>query len=286
MRSKMEDETRARIEALSEPKPASELTEVLEVGEKVAGEAPLSLKERIALLRARGSVISKSAPKRETVPSQVEKSISDEIAVEREWKADETQPLPLHPGVEIVPGDMGKPQNEVEALVESDRQFATLVVDENIEAASDKMLNAEALFSESLAEKSLDRDRFKAVYMNTVKIRCNGLTLEQVEENIRRDHDVLFDTRTGIQAQLAYRAELLKDATAEERAKRLKDDWLFKPAKKVAEVKTKSSAGPKKAAYDPAAAIRNTMMSKAIAKGLTGDAAKEWVATKMAKLGL
>ena len=268
----MDDETRARIEALSEPKPASELTEVLEPGEKVAGDPPLSLRERIALLRARGSVVSKSAPKRETVPTQV-------VA------EDKPAASLLHPGVEIVPGDMSKPQNEVEALVESDRQFAVQVVDENIEAASDKMLNAEALFSESMAEKSMDRERFKAVYMNTVKVECAGLTLDQIENSIRQDHEVLFDKRTGIQAKLAYRAELLKDATAEERAKRLKDDWLFKPAKKVAESK---SAKPKstKAPFDPEAAIRATMMEKAKSKGLTGDAAKEWVEAKIAKLGL
>jgi hypothetical protein len=160
------------------------------------------------------------------------------------------------------------------------------VIDGTIEEATDKMLNAEALFSESLAEKSMDRERFKAVYMNTVKTECAGLTLDQIEQSIRLDHEILFDKRTGIQAKLAYRAELLKDESAERRAKALKDDWLFKPAKKVAaEGSGKPRAkGPKKEAFDPEAAMRAGMMEKAKAKGLTGDAAIEWVNTKMARI--
>jgi len=184
----------------------------------------------------------------------------------------------LHPEVEVVPGDMGKPQNELEALVEADRQFAGKVSDSHVEQESDKVLHAETLFTEMLAEKSMDRERFKSVFINTVQSECAGLTLDQIEESIRRDHEVLFDKRTGIQAKLAYRAELLKDATAEERAKRLKDDWLFKPAKQVAKASAPKSSGPKKPAFDPAAAIKASLK----AKGLSDEA----IAQRMAKLGL
>jgi len=184
----------------------------------------------------------------------------------------------LHPGIEVVPGDMGAPQNELEALVEADRKFAGKVNDNHVEQESDKVLHAETLYTEMLAEKSMDRERFKSVFINTVQSECAGLTLDQIEESIRRDHEVLFDKRTGIQAKLAYRAELLKDATAEERAKRLKDDWLFKPAKAVAKSAAPKSTGPKKAAFDPAAAIKASLK----AKGLTDEA----IAQRMAKLGL
>jgi hypothetical protein len=189
----------------------------------------------------------------------------------------------LHPGVEIVPGDMGKPQNELEALVEADRQFSHKVADTHVEQESDKVLHAETLYTEMLAEKSMDRERFKSVFINTVQSECAGLTLDQIEESIRRDHEVLFDKRTGIQAKLAYRAELLKDATAEERAKRLKDDWLF-PKKQLSQSsspKTSSSSkssASKKPAFDPAAAIKASLK----AKGLSDEA----IAQRMAKLGL
>lgn len=188
----------------------------------------------------------------------------------------------LHPEVEIVPGDMGKPQNELEALVEADRKFAGKVADTHVEQESDKVLHAETLYTEMLAEKSMDRERFKSVFINTVQSECAGLTLDAIEESIRRDHEVLFDKRTGIQAKLAYRAELLKDATAEERAKRLKDDWLF-PKKQLSQSSPKTatsskSSGPKKPAFDPAAAIKASLK----AKGLSDEA----IAQRMAKLGL
>jgi hypothetical protein len=91
---------------------------------------------------------------------------------------------------------------------------------------------------------------------------------------------MLFDKRTGIQAKLAYRSELLKDATAEERAKRLKDDWLFKPNKKATVNGEKKAPGPKKAkpAFDPAAAMRAALK----AKGLSD----EKIAERLAKFGL
>ena len=284
----MKDAVETRINLLTEPKPASELSEVMEPGDQGATPKTLSLKERIALIGAR-----KMMAKRETVPSQVvtkpepvAESLEEKI---QKWDdEDEQDKNLLHEGVEIVPGDMGKPQNITEALVESDRQFSTKVVDGNIEEATDKMLNAEALFSESLAEKSMDRDRFKAVYMNTVKTECAGLTLDQIEQSIRLDHEILFDKRTGIQAKLAYRAELLKDETAERRAKALKDDWLFKPAKKVSEprvAKAGVSGKAKKEAVESAEdSIRRTAMEKGKSKGLTGDALKEWVDVRVARL--
>lgn len=283
----MKDAIETRINLLTEPKPASELSEVIEPGDEGAAPKTLSLRERIALIGAR-----KMMAGRETVPSQVKVKMEQPVESLEEkiqkWDdEDEKDANLLHEGVEIVPGDMSKPQNEIEALVESDRQFSTKVVEGNIEEATDKMLNAEALFSESLAEKSMDRDRFKAVYMNTVKTECAGLTLDQIEQSIRLDHEILFDKRTGIQAKLAYRAELLKDETAERRAKALKDDWLFKPAKKVSESSSKprtASASPKKTVESAEESIRRTAMEKGKSKGLTGDALKEWVDVRVARL--
>ena len=283
----MKDAIETRINLLTEPKPASELSEVIEPGDEGAAPKTLSLRERIALIGAR-----KMMAGRETVPSQVKVKMEQPVESLEEkiqkWDdEDEKDANLLHEGVEIVPGDMSKPQNEIEALVESDRQFSTKVVEGNIEEATDKMLNAEALFSESLAEKSMDRDRFKAVYMNTVKTECAGLTLDQIEQSIRLDHEILFDKRTGIQAKLAYRAEILKDETAERRAKALKDDWLFKPAKKVSESSSKprtASASPKKTVESAEESIRRTAMEKGKSKGLTGDALKEWVDVRVARL--
>jgi hypothetical protein len=285
----MKDAIETRINLLTEPKPASELSEVTEPGDEGATPKTLSLRERIALMRAKGSIVSKSAPKRETVPTQViEEAVipAEVLEVTAERDAEDEKDALLHAGVEIIPGDMSKPQNITEALVESDRQFSTKVIDGTIEEATDKMLNAEALFSESLAEKSMDRERFKAVYMNTVKTECAGLTLDQIEQSIRLDHEILFDKRTGIQAKLAYRAELLKDETAERRAKALKDDWLFKPAKKVATEGSgrAKSSGPKKPAFDPEEAIRKPAEAKGRAKGLTGDALKQYVDAAVARI--
>jgi hypothetical protein len=247
----------ARMEALSESKPPSELKEVVEQGEKVVAKKALpDLKARLAALRARGVTLP---PKNDApLPTKVE-------------------------DVQIVPGDMAHPQNQLEADVEAERALMRAAADpEDVEKASEKTLNAEALFTESLAEKSMDRDRFKAVFINTVQQECAGLTLDQIEESIRRDHEMLFDKRTGIQAKLAYRAELLKDATAEERAKRLKDDWLFKPNKKAAassngESKPKSSK-TKSAPFDPAAAMKKALK----AKGLSD----EEITARLAKFGL
>lgn len=276
-----------RLEAIAQNKPASELKEILEPGQKITRKNMPDFKTRLNALKAGfGGVAPKKDESKlpESVPSQVDAQPVESTTFIGTPISD------LHPNVEIVPGDMGKPQNEIEALVEADRQFSKEVVNSNVEAATDKMLNAEMLFTESLAEKSMDRERFKAVFINTVQAECAGLTLEEIEESIRRDHEMLFDKRTGIQAKLAYRAELLKDATAEERAKRLKDDWLFKPNKKTAEEKkasgTSGASKSKKPAFDPAAAMRATLTARFKAKGLSDEEVKAKVAEQLSKFGL
>jgi len=247
----------ARMESMTEQKPPSELSETIEPGQKVAKATMPDFKTRLAAIKARANA----------------------VGVKIETKPSEMALPPLSP---VAGGPLGvESLTPLEADIEADRTLALKVTDENVEKASEKMLTAEALFTESLAEKSMDRDRFKAVFINTVQQECAGLTLEQIEDSIRRDHEVLFDKRTGIQAKLAYRSELLKDATAEERAKRLKDDWLFKPAKKVAAEKTTGTSAKtasKKPAFDPAAAMRTALK----AQGKTDEQVK----TALAKFGL
>ena len=255
----------ARMESMTEQKPASELSEVTEVGQVAAKKGPaVDFKTRLAAIKARANA----------------------VAVKVEAVKPSEQPTPqIRQGAKQVSNLGGgiDPSllTPLEADIEADRTLALKVTDENVEKASEKMLTAEALFTESLAEKSMDRDRFKAVFINTVQQECAGLTLEQIEDSIRRDHEVLFDKRTGIQVKLAYRSELLKDATAEERAKRLKDDWLFKPAKKVAAEKTTGTSAKttsKKPAFDPAAAMRAALK----AQGKTDEQIK----TALSKFGL
>lgn len=148
---------------------------------------------------------------------------------------------------QIVPGDLGTPQNELEQNIEADRVLARKVQEEGVEKHTDKALNSEALLSESLMEHSMDRERFKKVFINTVQLKCAGKTIDEIEEILIRDHEMLFDLRTGIQAELAYRAELMKDMDAQERAERMKMDFLFKPAKeaKAAREKAERSSKPK-----------------------------------------
>ena len=283
---------RDRIHNLTEPAPLSELPENTQPGDKIK-KVPLSdFKARLAALKAKANIHPHGADLRKPseAPLPPMDATDEKIAKWDEEDADEKAKGKTFPdSVQIVPGDMGKPQNELEAMVEADRQIVKKA-ESDVEAASDKMLNAEALFTESLAEKSMDRDRFKAVFINTVQQECAGLTLDQIEESIRRDHEMLFDKRTGIQAKLAYRAELLKDATAEDRAKRLKDDWLFKPAKKVKAETTatgeKKASGPKKPAFDPGAAMRATLTAKFKKQGLSDDVVKAKVAEQLARFGL
>jgi len=275
----------ARMEQLAAPKPIDEIKEVPVVPHfNDMGKSSFNkrsnqnqkmpdFKTRLNSIKAGfgAKPVASATTVIEQKPAQVVSPVNEEQADGRLSRS------------EIVPGDMGKPQNELEALIEDDRKFMHKVADTHVEQESDKVLHAETLYTEMLAEKSMDRERFKSVFINTVQSECAGLTLDQIEESIRRDHEVLFDKRTGIQAKLAYRAELLKDATAEERAKRLKDDWLF-PKKQLSQASTKSasssskSSGPKKPAFDPAAAIKASLK----AKGLSDEA----IAQRMAKLGL
>lgn len=246
----------------------------------------LDFKTRMAMLKAKGSKLPSSIPEAPVHSKKDEKPV---IVAERP---------DLAPGIEIVPGDPSKPQNEVERLVEADRQFAKNVVEksgvEDVQRDSERVLNAEALFDEIVNDKLADRERFKLVFINTIQQDCAGKSLDEIEASIRRDHEMLFDTRTGIQAKLAYRSELLKDATAEERAKRLKDDWLFKPSKKVAApTKAKSTSDEpkapktKKTKFDAMAEIRKSLTEAVREKNpdLSDEEIKAKVDKKLAKLG-
>ena len=127
----------------------------------------------------------------------------------------------------IVPGDMGQPQTVTEQFIEADRRLGNAVVGE----AAAKFVNAESLLTEEVLSTTIDRERFMEIFSTKVNQYCIGKNRQEIEDAIVKDHIMLFDIRAGIQAMLAYRTELLKDETAEERAKALKEDWLYKPAK-------------------------------------------------------
>lgn len=137
----------------------------------------------------------------------------------------------LAPGIMSVKGDMGTPQTRLEALIEADRKFEKNVIHDELEKATEKALNAEALFMEMMAERELDNEEFKQAYIAGVQSGI-GKTLDEVEEMLRERNKLLFNMRGGIQGLLGLRANLLKDATAERRAQALKEDFLYKPAKK------------------------------------------------------
>ena len=113
----------------------------------------------------------------------------------------------------------------------------------------------------------MDPERFKEVYINVINQECIGRNRAQIEESIRKDHEMLFDKRAGIQAKLAFRQELLKSASAEERAAALKEDWLVKPLRaKAASAKAKSesskSSGQPRAKIDPIESMRKALLAK------------------------
>lgn len=160
----------------------------------------------------------------------------------------------------IVPGDMSQPQTPTEQVVEADRRLANGIVE------AQKYVKAESLLTEDVLSATIDRERFMEIFTNKINAFCIGKTRQEIEDCIIQDHIALFDTRAGIQAMLAYRAELLKDETAEERAKALKEDWLYKP------IKTRATASPKakaeRAAKDkaprvsPLDSMRQAMLNK------------------------
>jgi hypothetical protein len=102
---------------------------------------------------------------------------------------------------------------------------------EDIEKETEHVVDVDALYTESLAASTTDAERFRKIFTNTIQQKCLGHSVEEIQEMLREAHEVLFDVRAGIQGMLAYRKQLLKDATSEEREKILKSDWLHKPTR-------------------------------------------------------
>lgn len=148
---------------------------------------------------------------------------------------------PDAPGPRFRPSPSAKltiPLTQLEKDIDADRKVGQKAID---------ALESEAIFSENqyLADQFKDTDKkeqFKKIFTQVVQQSCLGKTIDEIDEMLREHHEMLFDTRSGIQALFAFRKELLKDVTADERAKRLKDDWLHKPSKRAV---TEGRAKPK-----------------------------------------
>lgn len=196
-------------------------------------------------------------------------------------------PAPI-PNPDNIPGlesanavDAPKPKDMTEAEI-----GAQVIEQEKLVQKSDVVLNAEALFYELSGDQTVDdREVFKQVFIARIN-GALGLNLDQIRDQILAAHQVIYNERIGIQALLAYRAELLKDASSEEREKRLKEDFKFKPAKTPkagnGEVKEKKAKSDKK--EDPFAQMRRTMIDKFKAKGKTAEEAAALADKKIAAL--
>jgi len=158
---------------------------------------------------------------------------------------------------------------------------------EELKRQSDVVLNAEALFIESLGERSDDRDElFKTTFVNKIQ-EVVGLNLDEIRDRILAAQRVIYDNRVGIQAWLAYRGEVLKEASSEERQKRLKEDFAFKAPKTAkANGSPKSSKGSvKKEKFDPFAAMKRTLIEKFVSKGMSLADATAKAEKKVAAFG-
>ena len=180
----------------------------------------------------------------------------------------------------IVPGDMSQPQNVTEQFMEADRRFAQGVIDRKFVKETEKVLNSEKLLTEDLLEGSMDPAKFREVFMNVIKQECIGKSRAEIEESIRRDHEMLFDKRAGIQAKLSFRTELLKSESAEARAAALKEDWLVKPLKQKAEKsKAAKAAGQKREKIDPIESMRKGLFAKGYSAEKVEKAIKVFLGT-------
>lgn len=186
---------------------------------------------------------------------------------------------PTEPKVEEKP-DMGQPQNELEQLVEEDRQFGRKVIDENLEKLDpkeiEKSIDAEALYNENVSTVEMDeykKERFKDIYISTIQTSCLGKTLDEIDEMLNIRHWAIFDARSGMQAMFAYRKELMKDEDAEKRAQRMKSDKLFKPPKDAVSYKAKAAKEKK-----PKKSMEELMVDAMRAKGLSEEVIKQRLA--------
>lgn len=155
---------------------------------------------------------------------------------------------------------------------------------EELQRQSSVVLNAEALFIETFGEKSEDRDElFKKVFASKIS-EVVGLNLDEIRDKILDAQRVIYDSRVGIQAWLAYRGEVLKDASSEERQKRLKEDFQFK-APKVDKGNGRTTSATKKQKFDPLAAMKKTLIDKFMSKGLSLADATAKADKKLADFG-
>ena len=177
----------------------------------------------------------------------------------------------------IMKGDPSAPQNQLEADIEADRQLGRKAIDEGLEKDTHQILNAEALYIETIANESHDKERFHRIFIDVIQQKFLGKTLDETEHIIRDMHETLFDVRTGIQAGMVFRNQLLKDVDAEARADRLKKDWLFKPATKVRSDKEKKASSPKAPKKSMFETMRDSMMA---VKGISKEEAENRLKAK------
>ena len=175
---------------------------------------------------------------------------------------------PPHPQAHLImKGDMGTPQNLLEADIEADRIVGRKAESDALEKETERILNGEAIYIETMAANSYDKDRFYRIFVDVINQKFLGKNLDETEQIIQDMHQALFDLRTGIQAGMKFREQLLKDEDADKRAERLKKDWLFKPKSASKEKKASSPKSEKKPAKTMFETMRDSMMAlKGISK--------------------
>lgn len=240
-----------RMSNMASPKPAPELSEIVAPGDKkpMRSIPMLDYKARLAAIKA------KAAETRERL--------------EREKNVEEKTPAETQAEKRIV--ELADGVNE----------------QQDLEKRSQIVLNAEAMFYEMIDSKIEDTESYRQVFMRTIDdVAGKQLSLDAIKERIVAAHKVLFDTRGEVQALLAYRAEMLKDASAEEQKRRMKEDFAF-PVSRGGNGKAASPKKAKspKASFDPFAAMRQAGIDALLAKGVPLEKAQKLVAAKLEKFG-
>ena len=196
-------------------------------------------------------------------------------------KVKATAPVPVRPSVPVVDVEESRPKDAIELGIKAIEQ-------DELEKQTQVILNNDSSYYEQMSENLDSRERFKSVFMSSINENI-GLNLDELRDKIKAMHEMLFDQRTGIQALMALRQDKLKDASADEREKRMKEDFAIKMPKKSGngEVKVRAKSGVKTKSEqkeDPYVQMKRTMVDKLILKGKTKEEANAIADKKIAAL--